>query len=217
MATENLRRRIRDVGPDVDDYVEDDKEDTSNEDYDDDNDKPKETKITKWWRAAIARRGLPSLLSFLFFGVAAPASLHVMILYFRFIEGVPAKPTLIVVACATNLHLLFSSLIVGLCSWFAWAGAQNGFRRKPATMVVLFLVYFSLGVAWDKVTIGLGELKVGILITVVRLPFAIVIGRNLHGLNCKAANVVTHAGGLVSFYIFRNTLDIAQRWGGLFN
>ncbi|KAH7852732.1 hypothetical protein Vadar_028480 [Vaccinium darrowii] len=212
MTTEDLCRPIL-YGPDVEDQKGDNRED--NDEANGVKPKVREIIVTEWCRAAMARHGKFTLL-FVAAAATAPASLHLILFYFRFTRSVPADPSLYLTACLTNVYLWVSSLLVSLWSFFPWAEAEKGFRRNPATVVVLFLVYFSLGVAWDPVTIGLGAVKVGILISLVRLAFGIAIGRMLCGLSCMAGKCVTEAGGLLSFYILLHTFNFVEMRGDWF-
>ncbi|KAH7851901.1 hypothetical protein Vadar_018154 [Vaccinium darrowii] len=219
--TENLRRRIPDGHPDGNDHAdEDQKGDHTNElAYGDANNvKLENLCMCQWWRVVIARNGWPSLL----FAVAALPSLHFLLFYRRLTLGVPSRPYntwLPFMAWSTNVWLLVSSFIVGLCSFIAWAEAGNEIRRKPMTvmvMVLLHLVYFSLRVAWDPVTIDLGAVRAGILISLVRAACGVAIGRMLRKVNFNAGKCVIQVGGLLSYYVFRHTLDFLDAWKELF-
>ncbi|KAK9161549.1 hypothetical protein Syun_007890 [Stephania yunnanensis] len=114
-------------------------------------------------RSAMAKRGLRSLL----IAVATPTCLTLLALHsskhaYNRNNGHATDHSIGVLFppwWAAQLGWACSSVLIGLASWLVWA--EGGFHKKP-NLVPLYVAQFGLGLAWNAVVFGVGEVKVGL-------------------------------------------------------
>ncbi|KAG5530803.1 hypothetical protein RHGRI_025693 [Rhododendron griersonianum] len=205
MATENLRHRIGDdwniINPteNIDEiYDDNDYEDDYEDDYVEDTSSMK-GRMSRW-KAAIARHGFLCLAA-----AILPASLHLVDVFFlRSAERASAHPSWLLTRWITDAHFVFSSLVIGLSTWFTWA--ENGPPRNPTAFAVRFLAYTALSLAWDPVVFGWGAVKLGMFVCGMRALLALGIGCSIKRLNGTAGELIFRATELGSTHLFRCTL-----------
>ncbi|XP_058181101.1 uncharacterized protein LOC131299529 [Rhododendron vialii] len=210
MATESLRHRLGD-----DSTITNPNENNHDiyKEYDDDNDNEdeyedyiEETSMRGRmlrWRAAIVRHGFLSLAI-----AILPASLHLVdVFVLRSAERAAARPSWFLTPWITDAYFVFSSLVMGLGSWFAWA--ENGLPPKPMLFASKLLVYNALSLAWDPIVFGWGAVHLGPQICMLRGFLVVAIAGTIRRQNHTAGEFVFGACGVIGgIHLFHSSLDL---------
>ncbi|KAH7845366.1 hypothetical protein Vadar_001233 [Vaccinium darrowii] len=156
----------------------------NDDDYYDDDDGVEEITRGGRWKAAIARRGLWTLM----LAVAVPVSLHcIEIFCLRSPEMVASKPSWYP-SMMVDLITVHVSLVISISFWFGWA--ERGEIRRPKNVAVVFILYLSLTLAWDRIVFEHGALKFGMLVSFGRYLLGEELSNLLKELNETAGKIV---------------------------
>ena len=136
-----------------------------------------------------------------------PISLHTLqFVFLRSAHMTLAKPFWFPPLSIMDDLFIYPYLVVGICSWFAWA--ENGFRRIPITLAALYLGYIALSLAWDPIVFGIGAIRIGLLISLARLGFVFGISKMLKNLNRAASVIVLIFCEFFAFMLFMFNLHL---------
>ncbi|GFY87795.1 hypothetical protein Acr_05g0014340 [Actinidia rufa] len=191
MAAENLCRKIK-VVPNVDSTYE--------------NNKNKDEYLRNNPKSRSIRKICGEFLS-LVIVLTIPISLHTLqFVFLRSAHMALAKPFWFPPFSIMDDLFIYPYLVVGICSWFAWA--ENGFRQIPIALVALYLGYIALSLAWDPIVFGLGAIRIGLLVSLARLWFVFGISKMLKNLNRAASVIVLIFCECFAFVLFMLNLRL---------
>ncbi|XP_058181541.1 uncharacterized protein LOC131299961 [Rhododendron vialii] len=203
MATESLRHRIGDDSTIIDPNENTDDDNDNEDEYEDYIEETSMRGRMLRWRAAIARHGFLSLAI-----AVLPASLHLADVFFlRSAERASARPSWFLTPWIMDANFVFSSLVMGLGSWFAWA--ENGPPPKPTLFASRLLVYTALSLAWDPIVFGWRAVHLGPHVCMLRGFLAVAIAGTIRRQNRNAGDFIFGACGVMGvIHLFHCSLDL---------